>query len=118
VGFHLKEKVMEGVMSTSWRVGALMVLAGAVAGCIRTPEAPVRTVTYFRAHAAERHDWLAHCQDDPGSLGHSANCVNADQAESVEGIGSFKDLPPMGLLPASPARSASDGSTHTPSVRP
>lgn len=56
---------------------------------------PVRTVSYFEAHPKEREALVKRCADDPGTLGESAACVNATQAEAIEGIGSFRDLAPM-----------------------
>lgn len=65
-------------------------------GCSREEE-PARTVTWYQQHADERKAMVTRCADDPGRLSQTPNCVNAQQAESIEGIGSFKDLPPLGL---------------------
>jgi hypothetical protein len=76
---------------------------------------PVHTVSYFRAHAKEREAMVQRCSDDPGTLGKTANCVNADRAESLVGIGSFRNLPPL-ALPSAPERAgaASRGTQPTP----
>jgi hypothetical protein len=67
-------------------------------GCSKQEE-PARTVSWFEQHAEERKSVLARCTDDPGHLAQTPNCVNAKQAESIEGIGSFRKLPPLGLDP-------------------
>jgi hypothetical protein len=42
--------------------------------------APIRTVTWFKAHAAERKDKNAACKDNPGVAMHDPECVNAEEA--------------------------------------
>lgn len=64
-----------------------------------------RTVSYFQAHPEERETASRRCADDPGTLGKSPECVNANQAEAIAGIGSFRHLPPM-QFPKVPARKA------------
>lgn len=54
-----------------------------------------RDVSYYRQHIAERTEKVAQCQNDPGQLGNTANCVNASRAEfkeSVQGNGSIPKL--------------------------
>jgi hypothetical protein len=70
--------------------------------CTQSPDPMVHTVDYYRAHHAEREAAVAKCANDPGSLRDSPACVNAREAARLEGIGSLKDLPPMGL-PGKPA---------------
>jgi hypothetical protein len=79
-----------------WLV-ALLPLMVAV-GC-SSSSGPARTVSYFQAHPKEREALYKRCADDPGTLGKRAECVNASQAEAIEGIGSFRDLPPMHFPP-------------------
>ena len=67
-------------------------------GCSREEE-PARAVTWFQQHAEEREATVSRCADDPGRLSQTANCVNARQAESIEGVGSLRKLPPLGLDP-------------------
>jgi len=74
-------------------------LAGIVcvlAGCGESPSA-AHTVDYYRAHAQERRARVKDCVNDPGSRGRTPDCINALEADRLEGIGSFKDLPPMEL---------------------
>ena len=66
-----------------------------LASCQR--QAP--TVSYYRAHAEERRARVAQCADDPASARDDASCINALAAEREEGIGSFRNLPPLHLPP-------------------
>lgn len=79
------------------------VLSLTAAGC-SPASGPARTVSYFQAHAAEREAVFKRCADDPGTLGKSAECVNAERAEEVAGIGSFRHLAPMKFPPVPGAR--------------
>lgn len=63
-----------------------------------------RTVSYFQAHPSEREMIFKRCADDPGSLGKTPECVNAEQAEAIAGIGSFRHLAPMQFPPVPGAR--------------
>lgn len=73
------------------------------AGC--GPSAgPARTVSYFQAHPKEREAVFKRCADDPGTLGKTAECVNAERAEEIAGIGSFRHLAPMQFPPIPGAR--------------
>jgi hypothetical protein len=74
------------------------VLALTAAGC-SAASGPARTLSYFQAHPKERESLYKRCADDPGTLGKTAECVNVEQAEAIEGIGSFRDLPPMHFPP-------------------
>jgi len=74
-----------------------MVVTLGTAACAPSPDPSGLSVEYYREHAAERDVRLAKCADDPGGLGRSRDCTNAREAARVEGIGSIKDLPPLGL---------------------
>lgn len=74
-----------------WLVTVLPLIA---AGC-SSSSVPTRTVSYFQAHPKEREALYRRCADDPGTLGKTAECVNVEQAQALEGIGSFRNLPPM-----------------------
>lgn len=76
------------------------------AACAPSPDSSGFTVEYYREHAAERDAQLAACANDPGGLGDSRACINAREAARIEGIGSLKDLPPLGL----PTREPQPGS--------
>ena len=85
--------------STTLNVVILFSVSLGVFGCSREEE-PAQTVTWYQQHAQEREAMVKRCADDPGHLAKSPNCVNAQQAASIEGIGSFRKLPPMGLDPS------------------
>lgn len=74
----------------------IVVTVGAAVSCAPAPD-QANTVTYYREHADERAAQLKKCTDDPGSLGHQPDCVNAREAARLEGIGSQRDLPPLDL---------------------
>lgn len=59
---------------------ALLALLAILAGC--GENTPVQTVDWYKEHEAERKEMLAKCEADPGRLGESANCVNAQQADN------------------------------------
>jgi hypothetical protein len=84
-------------MRTKFFVAALASL-GAVA-C--TPEADVarHTVEEYRTDAPLRREIFAECTNDPGTLGRTADCVNAMEAERLESRGSLRDQPAVGLNP-------------------
>ena len=97
-----------------WLATVLPLIA---AGC--APSAgPVRTVSYFQAHPKEREALFKRCADDPGTLGKSPDCVNAERAEEIAGIGSFSHLPPM-QFPAVPgARQKNGAHLSNPNTAP
>ena len=82
-------------------------------GCSREEE-PARTVSWYQQHADERKAMVTRCADDPGHLSETPNCVNAQRAESIEGIGSFKDLPPLGLDKVKPGFESSEKPKERP----
>ena len=52
----------------------------ALAAC--SPGAPTRDKAYYAAHTDARTRQLSACQNDPGHLGATPNCVNAQAAEA------------------------------------
>jgi hypothetical protein len=84
-------------------LGFVTVLPLIVSGC-GSSSVPARTVSYFQAHPKERESLFKRCEDDPGTLGKTAECVNVTQAEAIEGIGSFRHLAPMQFPPVPGAR--------------
>ncbi len=79
-----------------------LVTALATVGTVAcTPEANTAryTVAEYRANAILRRDIFEKCVNDPGTLGQSADCVNAREAERLESLGSLRDQPPLGLRP-------------------
>ena len=75
----------------------IAVTLSALAGCAPAPDHPSHTVDYYRQHAQERAQTLARCTNNPADTAGQSDCVNARDAERVEGIGSLRSLPPMGL---------------------
>ena len=79
---------------------------------------PARTVSYFQAHPKEREAVFKRCADDPGTLGKTAECVNAEQAEEIAGIGSFGHLAPMQFPPIPGARATQGADASAPNSTP
>ena len=75
----------------------IVVTLSAVTACAPVPNRAQHSVAYYRAHAAALKETLSRCTNDPGGLGGTADCVNAVLAARIEGIGSLRSLPPMGL---------------------
>jgi hypothetical protein len=109
---HMREK-------TSSKLGLWLAMVPVLitAGC--GSPMPARTVSYFQSHPNEREALYKRCADDPGTLGKTAACVNVEQAEAIEGTGSFRHLPPMHFPPipsadAKKSASASGENGSTP----
>ena len=81
--------------SGSWVVVASLTLAG----CAPAPKP--HTVADFRANPALRKQVLARCANDPGELRDSADCVNAMQAERLEGLGNLRSMALLAVPQAS-----------------
>jgi len=79
----------------------IVVTLSAVTACAPAPKRAQYTVDYYRSHAVLRREVLERCANDPGDEGRTPDCINARTAESIEGIGSLKSLPPM-RLPGKP----------------
>lgn len=79
-----------------------------MAGCARSPHA-TRSVPYLRAHPHALEVLTRWCTADPGHLAEAPACVNAREATLLNGIGSFRKLPPMAFpaVPGNPPRRAS-----------
>ena len=58
--------------------GALSVLTGCDGD---TSTDVVRTVDWYKTHEKERVEMLAKCQNNPGQLVSTPNCMNAQQAD-------------------------------------
>lgn len=76
------------------KVRVLCVLGGAAALLAACSEpAPSHDKAYYTAHDAERATQLAACQNDPGRLGSTPNCVNAQAADGDARTAHFYDVP-------------------------
>jgi len=79
-------------MRGTLRFAAALSLAGAaLAAC--SPAAPNHDKAWFAANAADRASTVAACQKDPGRLGATPNCVNAQAADADAHAQHFYDTP-------------------------
>ena len=65
--------------------------AAALVSCSRLE--PARDKAWYAAHEAQRTADLAVCNDDPGRLGGTPNCINAQSADSDARAARFYDAP-------------------------
>lgn len=75
----------------------IVVTLSTVTACAPAPKHAQYSVGYYRSHPALRREVLARCANDPGDEGRTPDCANARAAARLEGIGSLRHLPPMGL---------------------
>lgn len=63
-------------------IGFSLILSGVigVVGCTQEALEPVQTVAWYKAHEAERIAMAKKCQNNPGQLEKTPNCINAQQA--------------------------------------
>ena len=81
-----------------WRISlGIVVTFLSAAGCAPAPDHARHTVEYYRASPKERQAMVRDCKDNPGDLKRDPDCVNALEAERIEGIGSLRDLEPLQL---------------------
>ena len=79
-------------MKTRLAVLLLTVGAAALTGCNDANEGKqVKTVDWFLDHRDELAMALKACRDDPGALGTTPNCVNANEARNKITIQEMKD---------------------------
>lgn len=71
-----------------------------LSACSREPERARYTVEEYSANDALREAKVKECTNDPGTLGDTPDCMNAFRAASLEGRGSLREAPPIGLDPA------------------
>jgi hypothetical protein len=60
---------------------AALVMTALLAACSEPPPTSVITVSEFFADENLRADHIGKCRDDPGGLGQTPNCRNAEAAE-------------------------------------
>ena len=88
----------------------VVVLAGA---CSPAPERARHTVDEYRADEGLRDQQLALCETDPGTLGHTPDCINAKEAARRENRRSLRDLPPVRLPPPTGQKASEPAATAT-----
>jgi hypothetical protein len=66
-------------------------------GCTPAPDRTTHTALDYRSNPALRQAELKFCDEDPGSRAKVPDCVNAREAERIEGVGSLRALPPLEL---------------------
>jgi hypothetical protein len=71
----------------------------ALFGCSPEPKAARYTVDEYVAHPDVMNAKLVECANSPGDSLNDPDCVNVKAAAERKGIGSLRDLPPMGLNP-------------------
>jgi len=82
----------------SMRIGlGIVVTAISAAGCAPAPDRGSHTVDEYRKDRALLQETLKRCAEDPGTLGNSADCINAREAARSVGVGSLRALKPLQL---------------------
>ena len=71
-----------------------------LSACSQAPDRARHTVEDYRADRTLRDTTLTACANDPGTLGKTLDCVNAQSAGALEGAGSLRKLPPLKLDPS------------------
>ena len=89
-------KFRPGAQCVRISLGIIVTSLGA-GGCAPAPDRATHTVDEYTQSASLRHEVLARCNSDPGSLKDSADCANAREAERRTGVGNLRDLPPLKL---------------------
>src|SRR5271155_3115403 len=83
-----------GVQHVRKCLGLVITIASA-AGCAPAPDRALHTVDEYRQDASLRRLTFARCVNDPGNL--KPDCINAREAERLEGVGSLRTLAPLEL---------------------
>ena len=73
------------------RTAPLFAITVALSGCHETAKTDTRTVGWFLDHRNELTVMLKTCRDNPGDLGKTPNCVNANEARNKITIQEMKD---------------------------
>ena len=71
-----------------------------LSACSQAPDRARHTVEDYRADRALRDTTLTACANDPGTLGKTSDCANAQSAAALEGAGGLRKLPPLKLDPS------------------
>jgi hypothetical protein len=101
-----------GVQRVRRCLGLVVTLTSTV-GCAPAPDRASHTVDEYRHDALLREHAFARCANDPGSRDSLPDCINARQAERLEGVGSLRTLEPL-KLPDPHAHTESSAPDVTP----
>lgn len=85
-----------GVQVLRSRLGLVVTILSAVA-CAPAPDQAGHSVDDYATDPALRHETLARCFADAGTLGKTPDCVNVKEAERRVGVGSLRELTPLDL---------------------
>jgi hypothetical protein len=89
-------KFRPGVQHVRVCLGLVVTLASAV-GCAPAPDRASHTEDEYQRDARLRELTFARCAKDPASRDVSPDCINAREAERLEGVGSLRKLAPLEL---------------------
>lgn len=84
-------------VQTTYSFVLVTAMVGGLAACSPKPEKARYTVEQYLANPDVMNATLKECADNPGDLGNDPDCVNVRAAAERQGVGSLRDLPPMGL---------------------
>lgn len=92
------QRIRRGALGVRACLGIVVTVGSAA--CAPSPNPQHQTVEYYRANPDARQVMLSKCENDPGALGQTPDCINAHQAKRMdEPLKSLRDLPPLGLVP-------------------
>jgi hypothetical protein len=80
-----------------WKCLGLVVTLTSTAACAPAPDRSSHSVDEFRHDARLRELTFARCANDPASRDSKPDCLNAREAERLEGVGSLRNLTPLEL---------------------
>ena len=66
-------------------------------GCSREADVARHTVEEYGADKTLRQEMFQKCANDPGTLGKTPDCINAQEAERLESYGSLRNSGAIGL---------------------
>jgi hypothetical protein len=89
-------KFRPGVQRARKCLGLVITIASAAA-CAPAPDRALHTVDEYRHDAKLRELTFARCRNDPASRDSKPDCINAREAERLEGVGSLRKLAPLEL---------------------
>lgn len=69
----------------------LLMAAGLLTGCNEAPKTETKTVGWYLDHKNELEAALNACGENPGDLGSTPNCVNANEARNKLTIQQMED---------------------------